>query len=61
METEIGKLYHVKHKIQMINGRPVNKVEVIQHNAAAVVFLTDYPVERISMPEDEFHRKFERW
>jgi hypothetical protein len=58
----IGKLYRARYgQIQNINDRPVDKIEVIQWNGRMVVFKTDYPVEQIEMPEDEFHRKFEKW
>lgn len=58
----INELYRARYgRILNIGGRPISKVEVIQHNSRTIVFETDYPVDVFSMDEDEFFRKFEKW
>jgi len=48
-------------KIEIFNGRPVQKVEVVAHNADFVTFKTDYPVEIIVIPRRDFDSMFSKW
>ena len=58
----MNSLYRTRYgRILNINGKLVNKVEVFQHNSRVIVFKTDYPVETLSMDQEEFFRKFEKW
>jgi hypothetical protein len=53
-------LYH-SGKIVYFNGRPVNKVEVTKRENGKVTFITDWPCAEITIPEDEFRKKFSEW
>jgi len=55
-----GKLYK-SSKILKLNGRPVQKVEVIEITGNSVMFLTDYPVEEITVSREFFDTYFSRW
>lgn len=64
----LGKLYHAgkikyiyDNKVTSYRGRPVLKVEFVERKDGKVTFLTDYPVEEISIDEELFDKHFHRW
>ena len=58
METD---KFYMSYKIEWFSGRPVRKVAVIEEKDSMVTFETDYPVAKITIPSEEFHRKFVKW
>lgn len=63
-----GKLYSASkikyiydNKVTSYRGRPVLKVEVVERKDGKVTFLTDYPVEEITLDEELFNEHFHRW
>jgi hypothetical protein len=63
-----GKLYSTgqvkyiyENKVNGYRGRPVCKVEVVERKDGKVTFLTDYPVDEITLDEELFNEHFHRW
>jgi hypothetical protein len=55
-------IYIYDGKVTSYRGRPVLNVEVMDRKDGKVVFLTDYPVDEISLDEELFNKYFHsRW
>ncbi len=48
-------------QIEFFEGRPFQKVRVLDHSHGAVRFSTEYPVRVLSVREDDFLARFEKW
>jgi hypothetical protein len=59
--SSMGCKLYCADKIRYIYGRPVLKVEFVERKDGKVTFLTDYPVEEISIDEELFDKHFHRW
>ena len=46
---------------EVVDGRPVNKVEVTKVENGLVFFETDYPVAKLTLPVEDFAGKFAEW
>jgi len=55
-----GKLY-ISSMVLKLNDRPVKKVEVIKMTDISVTFLTDYPVDEITVSREYFDTHFTKW
>jgi hypothetical protein len=56
-----GKIKYIyENKVNGYRGRPVLMVEVVEVKDSKVTFLTDYPVEEITLDEDLFNEHFHR-
>lgn len=58
-KNKLSELWQA-YRIMRYNNRPVLKVEVVERKNNTVTFLTDYPIDRITIPEEEFYKYFHR-
>ena len=54
-------VYIYNNQVTTYCGRPVLKVELVERKEGKVTFLTDWPVEKITLDESLFNKHFHRW